>query len=202
MVVNKVLRRYCKGMDSIRLFELTEQIGSLLRSAKRGAEAKTRLQPVHYQVLAYLGRCNRFSNTPSAVTAYLAITKGTASQSILLLERKGLVNKVPDLRDRRVVHLHLTRQGTRLLEETMPPSVWKAACEGLSERELHAIQSSVESLLRSLQRANNSRMFGICRTCRHLISENGGYRCGLTDEKLEPEETMQICHEHAFTDAA
>ncbi|MFQ5356720.1 MAG: MarR family winged helix-turn-helix transcriptional regulator [Mariprofundaceae bacterium] len=202
MIVNKVSKRYYIGMDNVRLFELTEQIGSLLRSAKRNSENNAGLQPVHYQVLAYLGRCNRFSNTPAAVTAYLAITKGTVSQSLSLLERKGLVCKAPDLKDRRVVHLHLTRQGIQLLEGTMPPSIWKAACESLNEAELYAIQSSVESLLRSLQRANNSRMFGICHTCRYLINEKREYFCGLTDEKLEPEETMQICHEHAFPDAA
>jgi len=187
-------------MDDKRLFELTEQIGSLLRSAKRATEDKTGLQPVHYQVLSYLRRCNRFSNTPAAVTAYLAITKGTVSQSLALLERKGFVYKVPDLKDRRVVHLHLTKEGIQLLEETMPPSVWKGACKNLSEAELQDIQVNIESLLRSLQRANHSKMFGLCCTCYHLISEKDGHCCGLTDEKLEPEETIQICHEHAFPD--
>lgn len=187
-------------MTDKRLFELTEQLCSLLRSAKRNVKDKLELQPVHYQVLSYLHSCNRFSNTPAAITAYLAITKGTASQSLALLERKGLVNKVPDLKDRRVVHVHLTKEGWQLLEEAMPPPVWKAACNNLGEMELQNIQIKIEGLLRNLQQANHSKMFGLCRTCCHLIREKDLYCCGLTDEKLESEETEQICHEHAFPD--
>ena len=39
-------------------------------------------------VLFYLNQANRFSNTPQALTEYLGLTKGTVSQTVLVLESR------------------------------------------------------------------------------------------------------------------
>jgi DNA-binding MarR family transcriptional regulator len=48
------------------------------------------LQPVQLEVLNYLSSCNRYSDTPMAVTEYLGQTKGTVSQTIKTLEKKRI----------------------------------------------------------------------------------------------------------------
>ena len=189
-------------MESTRVYELIDQIGFLLRSEQRKAGLESGLQPVHYQLLGYLNRCNRFSNTPVAVTRYLGLTKGTVSQSLQLLENRGLIKKVADKKDRRVVHLLLTGDGLKTLLSGEQSNIWKQACQGFSEEELSKNASDLESLLRGLQRANQSRTFGVCKTCRHLQEDSGKNRCGLTREKLTAADTELICHEHEFQKAA
>lgn len=82
-----------------------------MRGESRKTATTLKLQPVQLQVLAYLAHGNRYSNTLAAATTCLGITKGSAAQSLLVLERKRLLEKAPDSKDHRGVHLHLTVQG-------------------------------------------------------------------------------------------
>jgi DNA-binding MarR family transcriptional regulator len=146
--------------------------------------------------LGYLARCNRYSDRPAAVGEYLGITKGTASQTLGALERKGLIEKNPDPDDGRVVHLKLTREGQVILESN-PQRTFDQAISALSEERRHSIGPALESLLLSLQRVHGSRTFGLCRTCQHFRDlGTEGLRCGLTQEPLSIPESDLLCREH------
>ena len=80
-----------------RIAALIERIGRLLSTDAHAGG----LLPVQWEALRYLGRANRFSRTPAALTAYLGLTKGTVSQTVHVLEAKGLVTKQVDPADRR-----------------------------------------------------------------------------------------------------
>src|SRR3546814_10986237 len=56
-----------------------------------------------------------FSRTPGALAAWLGQTKGTVSQTVGALERKGLVERTGDPDDRRLVRLSLTEAGHAML---------------------------------------------------------------------------------------
>lgn len=183
-------------MTAPRLLELIERLGNLLRAGQRRSGGG--LQPVHLQVLGYLSRCNRFSDTPAAITAFLDSTKGTVSQTLAVLERDGWVQRHADADDRRVVHFALTRAGSAALRDVELPSGWEDALAGLSARERDAATSALDNLLRSLQRGNAQRTFGVCHSCRHLQRAGRQYRCGLNGEPLSAEDTQRICHEHAY----
>src|SRR3954466_15267052 len=93
------------------LLELVERLGNLMRTELRKAGADETLQPVHVQALVYLSRANRYSNTPQALAEYLGLTKGPVSQTLLLLDRRGLIERFEDDVDRRVVRLRLSSPG-------------------------------------------------------------------------------------------
>jgi len=186
-----------------RTIELIERLGLLLRTHTRQRAAAHGLQPVHVQALDYLARCNRYSNTPLAVARYLHATKGTVSQSLRLLEQRRLLRRNPDPGDRRVVHLRLTARGRKVLGQCRTPGEGGNSgkdSEAASDDEL--IERGLDRLLRTLQAENGFRTFGQCCTCRHLVRETEQMRCGLTGERLRPEETTQICHEHAVPESA
>ncbi|MCI0482724.1 MAG: MarR family transcriptional regulator, partial [Candidatus Dadabacteria bacterium] len=71
--------------DGGKIASLIERLGNLLRAEERAAGAG--LLPVHVRMLSYLSVCNRYSDTPAAVTEFAGATKGTSSQSIAVLER-------------------------------------------------------------------------------------------------------------------
>ncbi len=188
-------------MQDKHLLTLVERVGGLLQAEQRRFGAGRGLQPVHLGILNYLARCNRFSNTPAAVTDYLGSTKGTVSQSLLVLERGGLIFKRSDPRDRRVVHLELTEAGSKLCGEPAVSALWETARQALGEEEWAAAEATVEKLLREVQKANRARTFGQCRGCQHLLREGREqFQCGLTGEPLLPAETLQICREHEEPD--
>jgi len=178
------------------LYQLIERTGNLLRVEQRLAGREFGLQEVHLQVLLYLSLCNRYSNTPAAVTEYLNATKGTVSQSLKVLETKDYITKQPDADDKRVLHLNLTTQGEQVIKETIPSLVFAEAIEGLTSQQVKDIQVNLTLLLTSWQQANKLRSFGVCQTCHFFIKEEKGFRCGLTQEPLSKHDSSRICREH------
>ncbi|CAL1239541.1 DNA-binding transcriptional regulator, MarR family [Candidatus Methylocalor cossyra] len=185
-------------MNAVEIYEYLERIANLLRTDVRRTGLASGLQPVQMEALHYLGRCNHYSNTPVAVAEFLGLTKGTVSQTLGVLEGNRLIEKEADAKDRRVVHLRLTAEGERLLAESIPPQVLKAAAAAWSEAEARAVADALERFLRQLQWANGLKTFGACRTCRHHRREADGSRwCGLTSEPLTESDALKICREHA-----
>jgi len=184
--------------NSRALLELVECLGRLIRGDLRARGTTSGLQPVHLQALMYLREANRYSNTPQALTEYLGSTKGTVSQSLLVLYRRGLLERFADERDRRVVRLRLSRRGEQLLAKDGLEGAWEMATEGLLEAEVAAARRVLQAALLRLQRAGGSRSFGVCHTCSQFKREPAGFRCGLTGEPLTEEDSRRICREHAW----
>jgi DNA-binding MarR family transcriptional regulator len=180
-----------------RTWVLLERIGAVVRAEARAAGMEHGLQPVQLQALSYVARCNRYSDTPASLAEYLGVTKGTASQTLGVLERQGLVAKRADAKDRRLVRLELTRAGRSVVERIVPPP----SLRGMSASSKR-LESVLEDLLRALQRANGGRAFGVCRTCRHFQrGREGDHRCGLTEEPLSTDDSTRICREHEIAEA-
>ena len=183
------------------LFDLSERLGTLTRARLRQAGLAHGLQTIHLQVLMYLGQANRLSNTPQATTEYLGLTKGTVSQSILVLARKRLITRQTDERDGRVVRLVLTERAQILLKEISPLNVWREALQSASPARVSSAMQVLRQVLASLQTQSAQRTFGVCATCRH--NQRLGprsYFCALIQEKLSSPEVRLICRAHAPPD--
>jgi DNA-binding MarR family transcriptional regulator len=167
--------------------ELVERLASALRAELRRRAASRGLPAAQLEVLRYLARCNRYSDTPIAVAEFLDTTPGTVSQTLSALERKDLIAKRPDPSDRRKVHCVPTEAGLALLEEIVPPEL-----ASVDSQEAAAV---LQQLLTALQRARGGRTFGVCATCTHLRREPA-LSCGLTGEALTEADTRRLCREH------
>jgi DNA-binding MarR family transcriptional regulator len=182
-------------MAADTLYPLLERISNLLRAESRDAAAELGLQPVHLAALDYLARANRYSDTPRAVGEYLELTKGTVSQSLQVLEREGLITKQPDPNDKRVVHLAVSADGKKALQQVVAKSLLHKVARNLSAGRLSSTEAGLKELLLGFQRARRSRAFGVCHTCRFFTTEATGFRCGLTHERLSVSDSQKICRE-------
>ena len=180
---------------SLSAYEYLTRITRLIQAEERASAAG--LLPVQLHALDYLARCNRYSDRPAAVGDYLQITKGTASQTLLALDRRGLIEKRADAEDRRVVRLRITRKGHALLRRAMPPPLVGGALDTLQASEQKKLLAALDALLRRLQVVNNGRTFGVCHTCRHFQRDaDDHFRRGLTTEPLSSTDGRRICREH------
>ena len=92
--------------------------------------------------------------------------------------------------------MSLTTLETRVAE-SIPPKTLQAAMALTPQADQDLILAALDRVLRAMQRANQLRSFGQCKTCRHhLLEADGGRRCGLTGEVLKLEEGEKICREH------
>jgi DNA-binding MarR family transcriptional regulator len=179
------------------IFDVVERMAALLRSEERKKCTAYGLQTVHLQVLDYLSRCNKYSDTPAALANYLGMTRGTVSQTVLLLCGRGYIKKTTDSTDRRVVHLSLLPEGLTALENTRLADLFNRATELLPADSLEHYNEVLVSLLNALQKCNQSHTFGLCLTCKYFTLKSDGYLCGLTQEPLTEADRERICQEHS-----
>jgi DNA-binding MarR family transcriptional regulator len=184
-------------MSALQLQQLLERLSSLLQSESRARLNQYGLQPVQFEALYYLSICNRYSNTAKAVAEYLGLTKGTVSQSIKVLENKGLLTKQADDKDKRITHLSVTAAGSDLVKLLTPSSLIKDYCKQAEKGEPDVIVKNLTSLLRQIQAQHQHKSFGQCRSCTHnLKQDNGQFFCNLTKEPLSASDVELICYEH------
>jgi DNA-binding MarR family transcriptional regulator len=188
----------------------TQQIAALVERLGRvaaGVQHVGGLNPAQWEMLRYLGAANRYSRTPSAVAEFLGASRGTVSQSLMALERKGLIVRRPRSGDRRSIELIPTAVGKQKLAAD-PLALVEAAAATLTVDEQQRATNLLTRLLLAIQRGRRFRLFGMCATCRHFrpddaAGEMGGpHRCGLTLEPLSESDSGQVCREHEASAAA
>jgi MarR family transcriptional regulator, negative regulator of the multidrug operon emrRAB len=184
-------------MEKIDIFDLIERMSALIRSEERRKCTELGLQPVHLQVMDYLSRCNRYSDTPAALANYLGMTRGTVSQTLLLLEKKGYIKKTADVNDKRMVHLSLLTEGDTLLNNASPIDLYSQASAIFKENNNQ--ENVFVNALTALQKANKSQSFGLCKTCKYFTVTSDGFVCALTKEQLSQRDSEKICQEHSLS---
>lgn len=151
------------------------------------------LNPAQVAALGYVARANRFSRSPSHLADYLGATRGTVSQTMKALVRKGLVVERRSDHDKRSISFDLTDSGRAI---AMRKRTMDDPLAGLPDDELAALNRALSKTVLAVIRARGARPFGICRTCRHHRRVGHGGYCRLLKVDLKPIETGQICHEH------
>lgn len=77
---------------------------------------KEGLQPVHWVALRYFSVCSENAATVMQFAAHHQSTKGTASTTISLLVKKGLLQRLPVVGDKRSHRVKLTDHGRQMLK--------------------------------------------------------------------------------------
>jgi DNA-binding MarR family transcriptional regulator len=165
------------------------------------------LNPAQADALNYIAVANRYSRNPSALADFLGSTRGTVSQTLIALERKGLIARRADSRDGRGVTVELTRAGRARIESGGESPIERAA-RALTGANQAALAGLLADLLAEAQRQNNFRVFRMCGTCSHFrrdgapAAAGGPHLCGLTREPLSDSDSLLICREHTTPKAA
>lgn len=173
----------------------TDQIRALVSRLARldAAETwETEINPAQLAALDYLARANRFSRAPSHVADYLSTTRGTASQTLKSLVRKGHVAERRSLADRRSISYDPTDAGLALARRS---GALADAIGTLTPADRDRLEAGLSAILRARLAAGGGKAFGVCATCAHHRRTGGGAFCALLSVALEPAETGQICHE-------
>lgn len=172
---------------------LLERIGRVLQNDGHSEG----LKPTQWEALRYFARANRFSRSPSALTAYLGMTKGTVSQTMSALEKKGLIDKTTGKADRRHIQIEVTAKGEKLLKRD-PLENLSASLSKLPASQRQELKDDLGDFLRATLRQRKGRPFGACRSCRYFQKNAPGgapHKCGLLLEPLSTTDSEMICVE-------
>ena len=150
------------------------------------------LNPTQIAVLEYLSRANRFSRSPSHVASFLGSTRGTVSQTLKALVRKGYVAEHQSSIDKRSISFDVSKSGSALLKNK---STIEKSLSQLDSDKAIELEAVLRDILNTTLQARGDKPFGICRSCLHHQKKKSGRYCLLLDVELTNDEADQICHE-------
>ena len=175
--------------ENTRIKELIDRLGRII-AADEWVED---INPSQWTALYYLSRANRYSRSPSQVSEFMSATRGTVSQTLKALARKGLIEEVRSQTDKRSISYDVSKTGEALLRARHSID---DALTNIDDTQRSALLSGLELLTQNILLARNMRAFGVCKTCHHHQPGSEGGFCKLLNVQLAPSETEQICHEH------
>lgn len=179
--------------DDGSAFRIADLLDCLGRWA-RGTQFSHGLNPAQWESLRFLGRANRLSRTPGALAKYLGATRGTASQTVQALEKKGYLTRVADTADRRMVHLDLTDAGITLLRDDPLSCIDNRLSETIEPASVTEITNSLTLLMEWFQEAGLGQNFGTCVHCGFYEKGSGAAaQCTLKNLELSVEDAAGIC---------
>lgn len=170
-----------------------ERLARLLRQASH-AEG---LLPAQWEALRFLARASRLSRSVGAVARYLGTTKGTISQTLQTLEKKGLLSRETRGDDVRYVTLNLTEAATTLLAKD-PLRQLASDVEALGGKTRRRLTRGLAELLSETVARQGAKSFGTCEDCRYFREGSAGspLTCMKDGGALAATETTLLCIEH------
>ena len=133
-----------------RLLQFSRQFGKFYERQFESLLEETGLTMREVHVLLFLANNPGF-DTAREVTSLRGLSKSQVSQAVELLAAEGLLLRVPDQTDRRVVHLSITPEGTPLARrcQELQARCGRRLLEGLSSEEeaqlLHLLDVVLEN---------------------------------------------------------
>ncbi|MHA1597843.1 MAG: MarR family winged helix-turn-helix transcriptional regulator [Alphaproteobacteria bacterium] len=176
-------------MDSTE--EIVAQIERLGRLA-RAAQHAEGMKPAQWESLRYLSKARRESRNPGALADFLSSTRGTVSQTLIALEKKGLIQRLNSSTDGRAKRLELTEAGYALMTRD-PLKKMVDAVAGLGDQA--GLFDGLEGVVQTMVHENGNNSFGKCGDCRHYSGNGSGGTCGLMGLSIEADETGQLCRD-------
>ncbi|RLK50774.1 MarR family transcriptional regulator [Alkalispirillum mobile] len=175
-------------------------VGALMRYLVRVGESNVsqdQVTPLQWIALNYFAIANTASRTVSGFAAYNATSKGTASQVVNVLERRGLVSKTRSSEDGRSTRIAVTERGARALRDH-PENRLNEAIGHLPPADQAALERIVSGLLTELETDNPQLTVGTCHDCSCLEAGGDGAAlyCWRKEQTLQQKDLNQICVQH------
>lgn len=152
-----------------RLQDGLERLASLNRVEQWRTASAQGLNPTQLMLLNLLGRPGFDDLRVQDIARELGLSQPTVTDSLIALERKGLVARMSDAQDRRAVRNRLTEQGrAALLSLRGGLTLTGKALSGLSPREQGDLLGLLIKMIRALLDDGQMPMQRMCVTCRHF----------------------------------
>ncbi|HER27355.1 MAG TPA: MarR family transcriptional regulator [Rhodospirillales bacterium] len=191
--------------SSSQIVSLLERLGRMTR----GIQHAEGLKPAQWEALRFLSRANKTSRNPGALADFLSSTRGTVSQTLITLEKKGLINRRANPGDGRGKFLDLTDRGQATVARDPLAMIEAAVAKATNANsEGGSLESGLQSVLHQVTTQNGAPSFGKCDGCVHfqkygaVDDDLGPHRCGELGSSISETEQDQICRTHQAQTAA
>lgn len=158
----------------------------------RSENAESGLTAAQWTCLRFFARANRSTRTPSAFADFQATTRGTASQIVKTLERRGLISRQKSQTDGRSVFFDLTDIGRAVLAGD-PLGDLIAALDDLGSAEREALMAALSRVSSYLAKRKDAPAFGTCSDCTYFSRTDGRGYCACMSAYLVEADLDKLC---------
>ncbi len=180
-----------------------ERLFTVYRNLMWDKVKELNLSPIQLQFILYLRKYPQNMRNVSSISSEFRLTKATVSDALSALERKKIVFKEKNIKDKRFSTINLTEKGMRLAESL---EIWdspiKKILKNLPENEKEKILLFFIKLIDSLRNEGLINAVRMCLSCSHFkrnITPNNDkpYLCELTGKAFSEKELKIDCLSHS-----
>ncbi|MFV8833389.1 MarR family winged helix-turn-helix transcriptional regulator [Aquisalimonas sp.] len=159
-----------------------------------GSHRAPALSAAQWAALRFFARANDFSRTPSAFASFHGTTRGTASQTVKSLVRKGYLRRERSTADGRRKELNLTAEGERALAED-PAEALVRAIDMLPPAKRRVLEDVMRHITAHVDTQCGEPTFGVCADCGYRDDGGShGVTCRVTGEQVGQRGAKQLCY--------
>lgn len=145
------------------------KLGLVMKSKSWRLASADNLTPTQGQILTQLLDGGAAGRTLQELAAALGVRPPTATEAVTVLERKRLVTKGRDSRDRRAVRIRLTRKGEAAARRVSAwPDFLAQAVDRLDEAEQVSLLGALIKMIRHLQERGEISVARMCVQCLYF----------------------------------
>ncbi|MGH6851926.1 MAG: MarR family winged helix-turn-helix transcriptional regulator [Methylocella sp.] len=182
-----------------RLLDGLERLASVMRADVRRSAAPRGLNPAQDAILRLL-LARPAGVRVSALARHLGVRQPSVTDSVIALERKGLVCRQADPADARATIVKVTPEA-RMQPAAAVPSLAAASLADLSEAEQASLLITLIKLIRSLQLRQAIPPQRLCVTCKYFRPNvhpepEAPHHCAFVDAPFGDRALRLDCAEH------
>lgn len=166
-------------------------------------ESKTyKISPIQIQILIFCLNHDQEMLKVSFFAKEFDLTKATISDSVKVLVKKELLEKIPDTYDSRSYTVKLTQKGKEIALKTSGFTM--ALNQSVDRLKTEDKGAFLENLLGIINHLNQTSVISIqrmCLTCYHYSKQGNTHYCGLLNKALKQEDLQVDCPEHKPTNS-
>lgn len=187
-----------------RIVEGLERIATALKSDDWVRAQATGLNPTQLAILQAL-ESRSSGMSVKELSSQLGVSQPTATDSILALERKALVEKRADPADGRAVRIFISKAGRAAIAGGQASGAVVRATAALHDEDQEQLLVQLVSVIRLLQEQGSIPIQRMCVSCRHFrpyahADAARPHHCTFVDAAFGQQDLRIDCRDHETAD--
>jgi DNA-binding MarR family transcriptional regulator len=182
-----------------RIIAAFERISQAFRILLWEESKKFALSPIQVQALIFLLNHSQEKCKVSYLADEFNMAKPTISETVKILEQKGLIRRIDEPHDSRSKVIQLTSYGAEVAEKTsFFTRQIQLPVEAMTMADKEKLMLSLLNIIHHLNKVGIITIQRMCFTCTHYRENKDSARhfCQLLDKKMENSELRVDCPEH------
>nr|WP_262903085.1 MarR family winged helix-turn-helix transcriptional regulator [Sphingobacterium sp. GVS05A] len=180
-----------------KIVSALEKVSQVLRTLAWKKATEQSINPIQLQILLFLLQHPEQQVSVSLLSGTFNISKASISDTIKLLERKMLIEKVYDPSDSRKFTIQLLAKGRKsALEAALFDRALLSGIGEMAAIDKENLFSALSQLLHNLYRVNVISHQRMCQTCQHYRKKENLHYCNLLQQYMAVAVLQIDCPEH------